>query len=70
MDTATETRMHTLTISEVERAEIVRLLEQVLGETRVEVHRTHTPEYRDRVLAAESLLRGLLDKFSQLKVDR
>ncbi len=70
MDTATETRMHTLTISEVERAEIVRLLEQVLGETRVEVHRTHTPEYRDRVQAAESLLRGLLDKFSQLKVDR
>ena len=32
--------------SEEERVEMVGLLEQVLGETRVEVHRTHTPGYR------------------------
>jgi hypothetical protein len=69
MSTETATRMQTLTISEVERAELVRLLEQVLGETRVEVHRTHTPEYRERVQAEETLLRGLLDKFSQMRVD-
>jgi hypothetical protein len=58
--------MHTVTISEDERAEIVRLLEQVLGETRVEVHRTHTPEYRERVQAEETLLRGLLARFSRM----
>ncbi len=68
MSTATEMRMHTLRISEEERVEIVRLLEQVLGETRVEVHRTHTPDYRERVQAEETLLRALLDKFSRMRV--
>jgi hypothetical protein len=51
--------------SEEERVEMVRLLEQVLGETRVEIHRTHTPGYRDRVIGQESLLRGLLVKLQR-----
>jgi hypothetical protein len=66
MNAATE-MMHSITISEEERAEITRLLEQVLGETRVEVHRTHTPEYRQRVMAQETLLRALLDKFQGIR---
>ena len=62
--TVPETR--TLMISEEERVEMVRLLEQVLGETRVEIHRTHTPDYRDRVIGQESLLRGLLAKLQRV----
>jgi hypothetical protein len=67
MTAARETTLHNFVISEEERTEIIRLLKQVLGETRVEVHRTHTPEYRERVMAEETLLRGLLDKFSRMK---
>jgi len=62
--TVPETR--TFMISEEERVEMVRLLEQVLGETRVEIHRTHTPDYRDRVIGQESLLRGLLVKLQRV----
>jgi adenine C2-methylase RlmN of 23S rRNA A2503 and tRNA A37 len=61
--------MHSFMITEEERAELIRMLKQVLGETRVEVHRTHTPKYRERVLEEEALLRGLLDKFEHLRVD-
>jgi len=60
---APETR--TLMFSEEERVELVRLLEQSLKETRGEIHKTHTPEYRDRVLGQESLLRGLLVKLQE-----
>ena len=62
--TVPETR--TFMFSEEERVEMVRLLEQVLGETRVEIHRTHTPDYRDRVIGQVSLLRGLLAKLQRV----
>lgn len=52
----------TLTLTEAERAEILHLLEQSFKETRVEVHRTHTPGYREDVQRQEATLRGLLDK--------
>jgi hypothetical protein len=58
--TVPETR--TFMFSEEERVEMVRLLEQSLKETRSEIHKTHTPDYRDRVLGQEALLRGLLVK--------
>lgn len=65
MTAATE---HNFTISEEERTELIRLLEQVLGESRVEIHRTHTPEYRERVIGEQVLLRGLLNKFQHMRV--
>jgi hypothetical protein len=52
----------TLVLNEREREELLRLLEQSLKDTRVEVHRTHTPGYRENVQLEEALLRGLLDK--------
>lgn len=58
--TAPETR--TFMFTEEERVELIQLLEQSLKETRVEAHRTHTPDYRERVKSQESLLRGLLGK--------
>jgi len=45
-----------------EREYLVRLLEARLGETRVEVHRTHTPDYREQVKHEEELVRNLLAK--------
>lgn len=52
----------TLTLTEAERAELLRLLEQSFKDTRVEVHRTHTPGYRESVQLEEATLRGLIDK--------
>jgi hypothetical protein len=56
-----------LTLTPEERAELERLVEQNLGDTRVEVHRTHTPDYRQQVLQQEDLLRRLLVKLRSLK---
>ena len=67
MTTTTEPMVHSFMISEEERAELIRLLQQTLGENRVENHHTHTPEYRERVLGEQSVLRGLLDKFQHMR---
>jgi hypothetical protein len=45
-----------------ERAELVRMLESALGDVRVEVHHTHTPDFRDQVKEREALLRRLIEK--------
>ncbi len=66
MTTATVSETRALMITEEERAELLRLLEQLLGETRVEIHRTHTPDYRAMVISQESLLRGLLAKLREV----
>jgi hypothetical protein len=55
----------TVTVSEEERTELVRLLDQTMRDTRVEAHHTHTPGYREDVLRQEGLLRGLIAKFSR-----
>jgi len=69
MATTTEALTHSFTISEEERAELIRLLDRALAESRGESHKTHTPEFRDRVLREQSLLRGLLERLSRLRVD-
>jgi hypothetical protein len=51
-----------LVINDQERAELQSLLESSLGETRVEVHRTHTPGYREDVKHEEEVIRNLLKK--------
>ena len=58
--------MGTFMFSEEERVEMVRLLEESLKETRGEIHKTHTPEYRDRVIGQETLLRGLVVKLQRV----
>jgi hypothetical protein len=49
-----------LLLSTEEKDYLVRLLNTVLRETRVEVHRTHTPGFRESVIGEESLVRRLL----------
>ena len=67
MIAATEPVVHSFMISEEERAELIRLLESAVEENRVEIHRTHTPDYRERVQGEQALLRGLLDKFQHMR---
>jgi hypothetical protein len=52
----------TLSLNEAERRALLELLQMTLGEVRVELHRTHTPDYRDFVQRQESIIRGLLEK--------
>jgi hypothetical protein len=57
-----ETTTRELLIDEQERALMLGLLDQALGETRVEAHRTHTPTYREDVLHHEEVIRRLIAK--------
>src|SRR4051812_12687615 len=52
----------TFALTQEERATLLRLLQQALGDTRVEAHHTHTPGYREEVLREETVIRGLLEK--------
>jgi hypothetical protein len=58
-----ETGKVTVVFDEQERGEVLRLLEYALGETRVEVHHTHTPDYRAKVQQQEELLKRLIERF-------
>jgi len=51
-----------LTLDQAESTELLRLLENALGETRVEVHRTHTPQFRAGVQHEEGILKSILEK--------
>jgi hypothetical protein len=57
--------MTTLTFDGKEKSELLQLLETALGDLRVEVHRTHTPDYRTQLLQREELLRRLIGRFRQ-----
>lgn len=56
-----------LPINAEERAELISILEQVLGDTRVEARRTHTPDFREHVLHQEEVVRNLLEKLQRLQ---
>jgi hypothetical protein len=57
---APQVRPTTLTFDEPERSELLRLVEAALGELRVEIHRTHTPDYRAQLHQREHLLKRLM----------
>jgi len=59
---AAPARTYTIALDEESRSELLHLLEHALGETRVEVHHTHTPDFRDQVKHREEVLRGLIEK--------
>jgi hypothetical protein len=68
MTAATEVLTHTFVLTEDERAELRRILERAMEESRIEIHRTHTPGYRDRVIDEQALLRGLMEKLHNPRV--
>jgi hypothetical protein len=61
---------YTLTLSDQERDNLLGLLRQAFTETRVEAHRTHTPDFRSLVLGQEALIRGLVEKLERLGPDQ
>jgi hypothetical protein len=56
---ATTVNRFTLVLSEEERTELLRLLEQSIKEARVEEHRTRTLGYREGVEHRRALLEGI-----------
>ncbi|HXY36420.1 MAG TPA: hypothetical protein VEI07_19445 [Planctomycetaceae bacterium] len=54
-----------ITLTPEERQYLLRILENAIGESRVEAHRTHTPEFRERVHEEQTLLRGLVSKLEK-----
>ena len=55
-----------LNVTSEEADALRRLVEAALGDTRVEVHRTHhTPEFREQVMQEEIVLRGLVAKLQK-----
>lgn len=56
-----------VTLNDEEAAELLQLVEQSLGETRVEVHHTHTPDFRDKVQHREALLKALVEKLRKAR---
>ena len=49
-------------LSAAEHNLLIRLVEGALSDTRVEVRRTTTPEFRDRLQTEEHQLAGLLER--------
>lgn len=60
----------TLHLSDPEREVLLDLLRQALGETRVEAHRTHTPDFRELVLDQQATIRGLIGKLERSETDQ
>ena len=63
MQTDVNSKTFTVTLTQEEQNEVLQLLESSLRETRVEVHRTHTPDFRDKVKHREVVLAALIEKF-------
>lgn len=57
-----QTRTTVVTFDERERTELLTLVENALGETRAEVHHTHTPNYREQVQQREQVYRSIIEK--------
>lgn len=59
--------MSSFTFDEHERSELQALLDVALRDLRVEIHRTHTPDYREQLVRRRALLKRLIEKFDQGK---
>ena len=56
-----------LALNDREKQFLEGLLKSALRETRVEAHRTHSPDFRQQVLGEEELVRQLLAKIQEAK---
>jgi hypothetical protein len=62
MSATDEVTKWTLSLSEVERTQLLILLERELRESHVEARRTESPDFQDGVHEHETLIHGLVDK--------
>jgi hypothetical protein len=51
-----------LQLSDTERQLVLRLTDEWLRDLRVEVRRTRTPDFHDKLLEEEKLLKGLIER--------
>lgn len=58
---------YTVTLSDRERDDLLALLRRAFEEARVEVHRTHTPGFREFVIGQEDVLRELIVKLERIR---
>ena len=66
MSTETKTgAVYSVILNEDEKALLLDMLEHTLGETRAEVHHTHTPSFREQVQRREALLRAMIEKLRE-----
>jgi hypothetical protein len=61
------TNEYTLTMTEPERAELLKILEEALIETRTERRRTDAMEYHDEIVREEAVLRDLFNRVRDLR---
>jgi hypothetical protein len=61
------TNQYTLTMSETERADQLKILEQSLMEIRTERRRTGAMEYHDEIVREEAVLRELFNRVRNLQ---
>jgi hypothetical protein len=62
MSVGLESSVLTLTLTAEEREHLLNYLDQALRETRVEAHRTDSPNYRTWVESRESALQSVIAK--------
>jgi len=55
-----------LVLNEEERTQLLNVLAQVLRDTRVEVHRTDAPDYREWVERREQILQDIINRLQIL----
>lgn len=60
---------YSLPLTVQERDGLLGLLRMALGEARVQARRTHTPDFRDLVLAEQAVIRHLVERLEQLGPD-
>lgn len=58
----TVTPQFSLALNEEERTLLLSMLEQMLRDTRVEVHRTEAPDYREWVERRETVLQDVINR--------
>jgi len=63
---STTTRTYNLVLDEQERSELAELLRETLMETHVEMRRTETPAYQEKIHCEENVYRRLLEKVHAL----
>jgi hypothetical protein len=63
--TETQSSAFTITLTEDERTELLRFLEQVLRDKEIEEHRTEARKFRELVQHEENTLRSLISKLGR-----
>lgn len=60
--------MYTIELSSEERDEILKLLENDLADTKIELRRTRNPEWREKLQQEEDMLISLVERLKQVAV--